>query len=207
MRYSDFTPAQVREVGRIIGGASAVKRLLARKLVVVPTEGWKPLRKSKLESNGCSSLVYWGHHIPSAYFKSGNGLHVGKSFYTTIIRAAAQAVLSGSTGKHVCMSRYYLKAQLSGRELMTLCPSAVFHATEFCPILARMLDLSAQGRGPLTNNARTKLFLVEAVFGRVYVAVVHWQPAQSGSGKWQLSTETLDRVWMPGGEFFGRHSL
>ncbi len=61
-----------------------------------------------------------------------------------------------------------------------------------------MLDLSAQGTGPLVPDG-TKLFLVEAVFGRVYVAVVHWQPAQIGSGKWQLSTEnarsSVDARW------------
>ena len=203
MKYGDFTLTQVKEVGRVIGGARAVKKLLAGKLVVVPAEGWKPSREKKLGPACAHRILPKTSHDPNAFFRSRGGMFVGHDFRARIVVAASPVRHNGPPVQMSCASLVDLWT--SGRELLTLCPSGVFHATEFCTLLAVALESQSGGQNGHLSTERPNLFLVEGVCNRVYIVRASWRvEARKGQGEWVVNAETLEKVFGANCKFFSR---
>ena len=120
------------------------------------------------------------------------------------IVAAAKPIELKSTVK---LPRYALVRNASGNDIATaalkISRQTIFTASEFCPILAAMIEKQkGGGGGDLLSDGRANLFLVEGVGGAVCVVSVHWN---ADYAEWSVGTWRLGSVWNAGFRFFSRN--
>ncbi len=142
-------------------------------------------------------------HAPAQYYQTRAGLYVWDDFINRIVAAAKQVELKDT----VKFPRYSLVRDASGDDIATaalkISRQTVFTASEFCPILAAMIEKQKSGgTGDLLNDGRANLFLVEGVGGTVCIVSVRWG---SGSARWGVHAWLLGSGWDPGYRFFSRN--
>jgi hypothetical protein len=138
---------------------------------------------------------------PVAFFQTRPGLCVWDNFISRIVKHTKIV----EVGVVITPQSLDLKEFASDSEtLEKLSTVIVFDGeTEFCPMLANMINRQSHGEtGLLQNNSSVNIFYVRAS-SNIHAVLVRWQ---AGIAEWYVNAWTLDdHGWHDGGRVFCRN--